>query len=165
MRLFWLGEVSPRLATMPRPRGGEWLESEIEALKREGVNILVSLLTEPEMKELDLREEERLCIQKGIQYISFPIPDFSTPASVREVRLLVEKLAASLAAGQRMVIHCRGGIGRASLIAACVLVRDGKSVDESFALIQSARGCSVPDTREQVQWVERFQAFLKAFGS
>jgi hypothetical protein len=48
------------------------------------------------------------------------------------------------------------GIGRASLIAASVLVALGASVDKAFAAIASARRFPVPDTWEQREWVEAF---------
>ena len=37
----WAGEV----AIVLRPRGGDWLPDEIEALKDEGFEVIVSLLT------------------------------------------------------------------------------------------------------------------------
>ncbi len=40
-----------------------------------------------------------------------------------------------------------------SLMTACVLVLNGSEVDEAFQKIEIARGCSVPDTQEQRQWV------------
>ncbi len=40
-------------------------------------------------------------------------------------------------------------------MAASVLKLSGKSVDEAFQLIGSARGCAVPDTPQQREWVAR----------
>jgi protein-tyrosine phosphatase len=65
-------------------------------------------------------------------------------------------LANLLRGGQSVVIHCRQGVGRSALIAACVLVLNGVSVDKAFELIENARGCSVPDTEEQREWVVQF---------
>jgi len=48
------------------------------------------------------------------------------------------------------------------MIVASALIRDGLSVDSAFRAIQDARGCSVPDTAEQRQWVERYSS---RFGS
>ena len=43
--LYWIPEIAPwRVAILPRPRGGDWLEDEIRELKRAGVGVLVSLL-------------------------------------------------------------------------------------------------------------------------
>lgn len=46
--LFWIdGPWQGRLAVMPRPRGGDWLEDEIVSLNKMGISVLVSTLTEP----------------------------------------------------------------------------------------------------------------------
>jgi protein-tyrosine phosphatase len=60
--------------------------------------------------------------------------------------------------GQAIVLHCRMGIGRSSLIAASVLTTLGIAPSEAFALITTARGRSIPDTDEQRQWVDLFVA-------
>jgi protein-tyrosine phosphatase len=59
-----------------------------------------------------------------------------------------------------VVIHCRQGVGRSALIAACVLVLRGVSVEKVFDLIENARGCSIPDTEEQRDWVNQFAESL-----
>ena len=54
-----------RLAIVPRPRGGDWLADEIQALREAGVDVLVSLLTADEVAELDLAREEAWCHTMG----------------------------------------------------------------------------------------------------
>lgn len=49
--------------------------------------------------------------------------------------------------------HCRYGIGRASLLAAAVLVREGVDADEAWQRIGVARGHVVPDTDEQQHFI------------
>jgi hypothetical protein len=44
-------------------------------------------------------------------------------------------------------------IGRASLLAASVLIRLGWDANAAFSAIQLARGCPVPDTEQQRRWV------------
>ncbi len=61
-----------------------------------------------------------------------------------------------------MVIHCRQGIGRASLMAACVLLLHGAGADEAFKRIEEARGRPVPDTPEQRAWVARLAEEISA---
>src|SRR5215467_12015677 len=62
--------------------------------------------------------------------------------------------------GKAVGVHCRAGIGRSSMIAACALIRTGLSVELAFRMIEKARGCSVPDTPEQREWVERYSTRL-----
>jgi protein-tyrosine phosphatase len=65
-------------------------------------------------------------------------------------------IADGSAAGRATLIHCRAGIGRSSVIAACALICSGMEADRALALIKDARGVSVPDTEEQRDWVIAF---------
>lgn len=141
---------------MPRPRGGDWLEDEIRSLKMSGVDVVVSLLEEEEIRELNITEEESICETNDITYLSFPIKDRNVPPSKRDARDFTWMLANLLQEGHSMVIHCRQGVGRSALIAACVLALRGVPVGNVFNLIEKARGCPVPDTQEQREWMAQF---------
>ena len=145
-----------RIATMACPRGGDWLADEIEALRSAGVDVLVSALAESELAELRLTAEPELAKQAGLTFVSFPIPDRGVPAVVAPVSNLVGHLEELLSAGQFVVVHCRAGIGRSSLLAAAVLVREGLSPAEAWERISAARGLTVPDTEVQQAWLAAF---------
>lgn len=156
--IHWLSEVSnARLAVMPRPRGEDWLPDEVSGWHQEGLSLVVSLLEAYEVHELGLREEEDLCRLAGINFVSFPIPDRGVPSAISDIIPLVEQIVGRLDRGAAVGIHCRAGIGRSALLAACVLVRLGVSETEAFPLIGRARGVSVPDTEAQVQWLSTFR--------
>jgi protein-tyrosine phosphatase len=141
---------------MAKPRGGEWLEDEIHALHREGVGMLVSALTKEEISELELTREGEICATAGLQFRNFPLPDRCVPNSMLDALSLASDLEEMLRGEKSVAIHCRYGIGRASLLAACVLTRGGVAVKEAFERIGAARGFPVPDTREQAEWVVNF---------
>jgi protein-tyrosine phosphatase len=156
-QLFWIdGAGAGRIGIMPRPRGGDWLDGEMLALAKAGVKVLVSLLTADEVAELELQDEERLCSNCSIRFIPFPIADRGVPFLLPEARCILDLILGELRAGQTVVVHCRMGIGRSALVAACLLKSQGIGVDEAFAMISRARGFSVPDTDEQREWVKRF---------
>src|SRR6476620_11023266 len=112
--LYWItGPWAGRLAIMPRPRGGDWLEDEIQSWRRSGVDVVVSLLTGEEQAELNLPDEESLCRANHIEFVSFPMVDRSIPSSAEEFSELVIQLTARLADGKNIAVHCRQGIGRA----------------------------------------------------
>jgi len=141
---------------MPRPRGGDWLEDELKALAKQDVDVLVSLLTADEVADLELQDEERLCGDCGLRFISFPIPDMGVPYSMPDTSQVVDLILEELCAGKAVAVHCRMGIGRSSLIAACLLTSQGIGMDEAFTMISRTRGFSVPDTEAQREWVEGF---------
>lgn len=154
---YWLpGPWPGHLAIIPRPRGGDWLEDEVRSWKDLGLNIIVSLLTPAEITELELAEEEQRCQTQGIQFLSFPIPDRGVPASRQTITDLIETLMKALASGKSIAVHCRQGIGRSGIIAALLLISTGEEPEAALAHVSQARGCPVPDTPEQANWVKGF---------
>lgn len=149
-----------RLAIVPRPRGGDWLEDEVAAWREGKLDVVVSLLTAEEADELELAGEEAVCARAGVVLISFPVEDGDVPPSVRATAELVRRLEADLAAGRNVGIHCRQGGGRAGLLAACVLTTAGLTPEAAWARVTKARGCPVPDTEEQRDWVRRLVSQL-----
>ncbi len=141
---------------MPRPRGGDWVEDEAASWRRMGIGLVVSTLTKEESAELDLAREEEVSKAEKIAFIAFPIEDRGTPVSQKATLNLVRRLEQELASGKTIAIHCRQGIGRSSLLAACVLAASGVDPASAWKRIAAARGCSVPDTNEQREWVMRF---------
>jgi hypothetical protein len=84
--LFWIpGPWPGRMAVATRPRGGDWLEDEADGWRRAGLDVVVSLLEEEEAAQLELTSEGDIARAKGIQLISFPIPDRGVPASMPAV--------------------------------------------------------------------------------
>ena len=148
--VFWIhAPLVGRLAIMPRPRAGEWLDDEVIGWRTEGVDTVVSLLELSEISELGLEREAELSQEHGIEFISFPIPDRGLPASLRDAATLAQTVALQVREGKAVAIHCRAGIGRSSVIAAGVLICSGLRADEAFRLISIARGVDVPDTEAQ----------------
>jgi protein-tyrosine phosphatase len=152
--IYWVEGAWPgRLAIMPRPRGGDWLEDELRDCRRQGVATLVSLLTEEEADELDLASEAAVCRQCGMDFLNFPIMDRGVPASRQAARELAAHLRDQLRQGNTVAIHCRQGVGRSALLAACVLALLGVAQGDGWQRIGAARKCPVPDTDEQRDWV------------
>jgi len=158
MNLYWIKVEKLRLAIMARPRGGDWLPDDIEFIQRAGIKAIVSALTPGEIEELALTEEQSCCAKQAIKFYGFPIEDRSVPEASPEFDKFIDRLNAELQAGLPIVIHCRAGIGRSSLIAACLLIRRGMLADEALTAVEGARGCSVPDTPEQRTWIKKFES-------
>jgi protein-tyrosine phosphatase len=165
-QVHWIDlPITGRLAIMPRPRAGDWLDDEITGWRAEGIDTVVSLLEPEEVAELGLRAEADLCREQGMEFISFSIPDRGVPPSFHEAAALAQTLATRIAEGMAVAVHCRAGIGRSSLIAACALVCSGTDPETAFDLIGKARGVSVPDTEGQRNWVLAFRDVATGRGS
>ena len=149
---FWIDASGPRIATMSCPRGGGHLGGELHGLKRMGVDVMVSFLEPHEVVKLELEAAPSMSKAAGIEFLNFPIRDHSIPSSPVEAVQFAKRVARLLDT-KSVVMHCYAGIGRSSLMAACVLIARGISVDEAFLRISIARGIIVPDTKEQLDWV------------
>ncbi len=63
---------------------------------------MVSLLTEEEERELDLKEEAAIARKQGMTFLSLPVPDREVPQSESEVTAALVQLRRRLAdAGMR----------------------------------------------------------------
>lgn len=161
MTVFWINPgANGRLAIVPRPRGDEQLAEDLAALRRDGIDILVSLLTPPETAELGLQREQALSERAGIEFRSFPIPDHGVPASHRHLQELADALATERLHGKNIGAHCRACIGRSALLMAAILCVEGLSPERAFCLISKGRGVEVPDTPEQAEWLAGFASAL-----
>jgi protein-tyrosine phosphatase len=156
-KLYWISNSSPgRLAISARPRGGDWLEDEIEGWRKQGIDVVVSLLTPSENEELDLKDEASFSKAKDIRFLSFPIEDRGVPPSSAKVEQLVAQLGSEIQQGRNVAVHCRQGIGRSSLISGALLISAGEDLEQVLKGIRKARGLDVPETPEQRKWLEQF---------
>ena len=155
--IFWIDGIQRgRLGISARPRGGDWLEDEIHAWREAGVDLVVSLLTPAEVSELALEGEEAACRRQGMDFRSLAIPDRGVPPSIDPLNRLAAALWAALDAGKSVAVHCRQGIGRSSMVAAMVMMSSGEDPDHALRRIEKARGCAVPETTEQRNWILHF---------
>ena len=156
-QVYWITDNSGlRLGIMARPRGGDWLEDEITSLRDQGIKVVASLLNPDEAAEFGLEKEAEFCSKHGIEYLSFPIEDRSVPQLDFQADEFFRKIGKSLSERKPVSIHCRQGIGRAALVAASLLVMTGHPVEEAFRKVATSRGCDVPETPEQREWVKSF---------
>ena len=77
---------------------------------------------------------------------------------MQELRTAADKVAA----GRSVAIHCRAGIGRSTVLAACTLILLGVDGAVALDMIAAARGIEVPETEAQRQWVLSFPRPVRA---
>ncbi|MBZ0136033.1 MAG: dual specificity protein phosphatase family protein [Planctomycetes bacterium] len=154
--VYWV--IPRRLAILPKPRGGEWLDDEIGSYAAQGLNVLFTLLTPDEEIELELTDEVVLAEKHGLDFMRYAIPDRGVPKSATLFAEVIHDLADS---GKAIGVHCRAGIGRSGLACAAIMLRLGHELDAAFDVIGNARGVEVPDTSGQKQWLADHAELLK----
>ena len=155
-KIYWVHQLDnlAKIGIMARPRGNDWLEDEINHLKNNGVDVLVSLLEKSEIAELGLEYEEKYCLAKNISYINLPIKDRDTPQDKNLLEKFIATTILNIKDGKSVVIHCRMGIGRASIIASSILLHLNIPLNEIIDNITRTRGLKIPDTEEQLAWLK-----------
>ena len=148
-------DSSGSLAITTRPRGGDWLDDDIEAMARQGVGVLVSLLCAEELSELGLEDEARVCLRHQIEFVSLPVPDLGTPADSATFLQVVQRIAGLIHGGACVAVHCRQSVGRSGLLTVAIAVTLGIPLESALDIVSRARGVPVPETRQQVDWLCR----------
>ena len=158
---YWVNGPWPgKLALAARPRGKDWLEDEIKNWQQAGINTALSLLEPAEELDLGLKDESKQVKRQGMRFLSLPIPDRQVPNSESELTAILEELDTELSSGKNVVVHCRQGVGRTGLVAACLLVTKGISPGAAIISVASARGIPIPETAEQHNWIDHYAAVL-----
>lgn len=143
-----------------RPRGGDWLQDEMLRWHREGVEDVLSLLTPGEEHDLGIENEAEAARAVGLAFHTFPIADRDVPASESAFARAVDTLDSALKAGRTVVVHCRQGIGRSGMMAACALILHGIDPAQAIDEVSQARGVPVPETPAQREWISHYAAGL-----
>ena len=117
---------------------------------------MLSLLTADEERDLDLRDEAVEVGRQRMEFRSFPIADRQVPRSEAPLAEELERVCRTLSSGNNVLVHCRQGIGRSGLVAACLLVKKGMSPGAAVQAVSAARGLPVPETTEQRDWIDHY---------
>jgi protein-tyrosine phosphatase len=112
----------------------------------------VVCLNEP--KELDRYPNylDWLMSQSAARALWWPIPDLDAPDRDAAPQLFTE-LRSRLGDGQRLLMHCGAGIGRAGTIAAGLLVTMGEAPQDAVARVRAHRPMGGPEAGRQTDFL------------
>ncbi|MGJ4787271.1 phosphatase domain-containing protein [Leptospira koniambonensis] len=129
------------------------LTEDIQALKEEGMNTVISLLTPNEYVEYGVPELKSVYSQNGLDPIFFPILDQRIPDRSSLERLL-DQMDKSLAERKNILIHCVGGLGRSGTVAAAYLIlKLGYTPDQAIRTVRKVRTERAIESREQEEFL------------
>jgi len=133
---------------------GSWernLAIDIHVVKAWGATAWLNLLTTTEMLDLNVGDLEAAVKGSGIRYFCLPIEDVNVPVATFEKswETLGAQLREELLRGGKILIHCKGGLGRSGMIAARLVVEMGAATpEEAIRRIRLARPGAI-ETRAQ----------------
>jgi len=136
---------------------GVWdrdLDMDLQAIQAWGAQALVNLMEEHEYDLLRVPEYAAKVRSYPMEYFHLPIVDVHPPDG-RFVELWKStgpKLREILLNGGKILLHCRGGLGRTGTVAAQVLVELGMPHEGAIYAVRAARPGTI-ETRDQERYV------------
>jgi len=125
-------------------------------------DVLVSLMEDDEYRWLQIEDLFERAPTRGIAVLRFPIEDAHPPrdGEMPEFLELIGQILDAARAGQTVVIHCRGGLGRTGTVAAACLVALGHAPGEAIERVRAARAGAV-ETVAQERWVKAYSKVIR----
>jgi ADP-ribosyl-[dinitrogen reductase] hydrolase len=136
---------------------GNWdrdLSLDLDAIRDWGAAAVVTLVEQQELTLLRVGQLGEEVLRRRMQWFHLPIVDVSTPDDGFELHWNVagHELRMLLRSGQDVLVHCRGGLGRAGTIAARILVELGMEPATAIRQVRAVRPGAI-ETREQEKYV------------
>lgn len=147
-------------------RTGAWardLGADLDAIAAWGARLVVTLVEPGELDVLKVPHLGAEVRRLGLDWRHLPIADYSVPSDAfeREWETNGRDIRALLRGGADVVVHCRGGLGRAGMIAARLLVELGMAPDAAIRDVRRARKGAI-ETPAQLALVRRTTAVIDA---
>lgn len=146
--------------------GAPWardLDMDLRALRDWGARLILTLIEPHEFDLLCVSDLGAQVEALGMSWAHLPIRDVDVPASPfltgwPQVRA---DLLSRLDAGERVVVHCRGGLGRAGLVAALILIETGMPAEAAIQTVRAVRPGAI-ETEAQERYVLEYKAVAAA---
>lgn len=147
----------------PRNRN---LDEDVTHWANQGIRLVVCLLNPSELRSLGVQPSDypRSLTNCGIQLITYPIIEMAAPPSIESASDLLSSIEGIVQSGGGVLVHCRGGIGRAGTIAACYLLYKGLASNPKSAIeaIRAARDPRCVESRRQTDFICSYAKHLTA---
>jgi nicotinamide-nucleotide amidase len=150
-------DVPGELFVSPMPYGRYDSQRVFRHFKQEEIQRVVILLSDQEIKKRCRRDLKKLYRKHRMAITQFPMVDFLQPGH-GDMDQLIPELADRLRQGERIVVHCHAGVGRSSVVVACLAaVIQQMRIEEAIQHVKSHMETNI--TVEQKQfisgWIER----------
>ncbi|MCB9740459.1 MAG: ADP-ribosylglycohydrolase family protein [Deltaproteobacteria bacterium] len=160
------GKVQPDAA------GGAWLRNldlDLDVVADWGAVAVVTLMREHELRRYQVAGIGAATVARVMAWVHLPIDDGGVPDAAfdRSWATVAPRLRAHLARGARIVIHCRGGLGRTGTVAAMLWLDAAElgdaaaAAERAITLVRAARPGAI-ENRQQEAYIRRYAEAVAA---
>ncbi|WP_445191814.1 ADP-ribosylglycohydrolase family protein [Sphingomonas sp. Tas61C01] len=130
------------------------LDTDVAAIAAWGAVLVISLVEDHELASLQVNGLGQAVRHAHMDWLHLPIRDVSVPSIAFEKswREVGPGIRSRLRAGFDVVVHCKGGLGRAGLVACRMLIDCGMAPEQALAAVRQARTGAV-ETSSQAEYV------------
>jgi ADP-ribosyl-[dinitrogen reductase] hydrolase len=134
------------------------LDDDLRVIRHWGAGTVISLIEPHEFTLLLVSDLGEAAMRMGMAWIHLPIRDVNVPDHRFESgwQTVGPAIHQRLDAGERILIHCRGGMGRTGLVAARILVERGCAPRDAIHRVRAVRPGAI-ETRAQEEYVSALQ--------
>lgn len=123
---------------------GAWkrdLGIDLDAIAAWGARLVLTLVEPAELRELKVPQLGHEIRVRGIEWLHLPIADYSVPSDAFEEQWIIDgrDIREMLRNGDDVLVHCKGGLGRAGMIAARLLVELGMDPEQAIHSVRHVR--------------------------
>ena len=123
---------------------GGWnrnLDADICAINTSGTSKVVTLVEDKEMDILRVPRLGETVLEYGMDWVHLPFADTTAPDEdwMTQFDQTREQILDSIKQGGKVVVHCKGGLGRAGTFAALLLLCLGLPASMAIAMVRKAR--------------------------
>ena len=133
--------------------GNDWhrdLDSDIRAIANWGASAVVTIMTDDELQFLGVGNLGLYVAKYGMEWYQIPVPDTTAPnyETLEQWDYIRRRIHSRLNREEKIIIHCRGGLGRSGTLAAKLLMDKGLTCREAIERVRVARPGAI-ETAEQ----------------
>jgi protein-tyrosine phosphatase len=134
------------------------LDADLDLIERWGARVVLTLVEPFELEALQVAHLGNKVRSRGMRWLHLPIVDVSVPSAAfeRQWREELPELLATLEQGSRVLVHCKGGLGRAGMVAAFLLIELGERPEAAIRKVRDVRRGAI-ETPAQERYVATYQ--------
>ena len=132
---------------------GAWardLAIDLDAIAAWGARLVLTLVEPAELRMLAVPDLGHEIQRRGLLWHHLPIADYSVPGAKFEAQWAIHgrEIRRLLRRGDDILVHCKGGLGRAGMIAARLLAELGMPPEQAIHAVRAARHGAIETTAQ-----------------